>query len=270
MTVVEESVLAPDRSTQGTSRRSWLVPIAQIALWVSLLGAWQLAAAFGTSVETLIGSPVLVFEQLVEWIPDPGFWTDVLVTLRSALLGFAIGTVAACVAVTLSWPFELVRRFLAPFLVVANAIPRIALAPLFILWFGIGTTSAAVFVSSLIFLIVYLNVFNGLSSIDPVYAQNARVLGAGAGWLASSVYVPAVAGWLVTSLRLAVIWSVLGAALAEYLAGSSGLGSYLSRGNILGEPALLVGAAIVIALISLVADRLLASIERRYSQWRLF
>jgi NitT/TauT family transport system permease protein len=243
---------------------------AQLVLWGLLLGGWQLAADQVAGVETLTGSPVLVAEQLRAFVGDPLFWRDTGITVRSAAFGFALGVSAACLSVALTWPFALVRRFLAPFLVIANAVPRIALAPLFILWFGIGTTSAAVFVASLIFLIVYLNVFSGLSSIDTVYVQNARVLGAGRTWLARSVYVPAVTGWLMTSLRLAVVWAVLGAALAEYLGGSRGLGSYLTRGNILGDPALLVGAATVIAVISLIADRVLALVERRFTQWRLF
>ncbi|UOY03191.1 ABC transporter permease [Blastococcus sp. PRF04-17] len=243
---------------------------AQVLLWGGLIGLWQLAANRVPVVETITGSPVLVTRQLGLFVTDPLFWQDVGITVRSAAVGFAFGVSSACLSVALTWPFALVRRFIAPFLVIANAVPRIALAPLFILWFGIGTTSAAVFVASLIFLIVYLNVFSGLSSIDTVYVHNAKVLGAGRGWLARSVYVPAVTGWLMTSLRLAVVWAVLGAALAEYLGGSQGLGSYLTRGNILGDPALLVGAATVIAVISLLADRALAHVERRFTQWRLF
>ncbi|WP_280399757.1 ABC transporter permease [Nocardia carnea] len=231
---------------------------------------WQAVVSLSPAAEPLIGSPAMVAEQILSWVADAQFWSDVVVTLTNAAIGFVVGVSAACLCVALSWPFALVRRFLSPFLVVANAIPRIALAPLFILWFGIGTTSAALFVASLIFLIVYLNVFNGLSTIDPVYAENARILGAGGSALATSVYIPAVTGWLMTSLRLAAIWAVLGAAVAEYLAGSVGLGSYLSRGNILGMPELLVSAAVVIALISLAADKGLSVLERRYTQWRLF
>nr|WP_271213090.1 ABC transporter permease [Rhodococcus wratislaviensis]GLK40027.1 ABC transporter permease [Rhodococcus wratislaviensis] len=252
------------------SRSSWWIPAAQVILWGVLLGMWQAVASLSPAAETLVGSPAMVAEQIISWVGDPQFWSDVAVTVQNAAIGFVGGVSAACLCVALSWPFALVRRFLSPFLVIANAIPRIALAPLFILWFGIGTTSAALFVASLIFLIVYLNVFNGLSSIDPVYAQNARVLGAGRVGLATSVYIPAVTGWLMTSLRLAAVWAVLGAAVAEYLAGSIGLGSYLSRGNILGRPELLVSAAVVIALISLAADKSLSVLERRFTQWRLF
>lgn len=269
--------LATADSAISPVEASWaLVPawakvmLGQVVIWGLLLGVWQVGASFVAGTQTLIGSPALVAEQLSAWMSDSQFWTNVGLTVKSALIGFAAGTAAACVAVAVSWPFAIVRQFLAPFLVIANAIPRIALAPLFILWFGIGTTSSAVFVASIIFLIVYLNVFSGLSSIDIVYSQNAKVLGAGRRWLAASVYIPAVTGWLMTSLRLAIVWAVLGASLAEYLAGSTGLGSYLARGNILGQPELLVGAAVVIAIISLLADRSLALIERKYSAWRLF
>lgn len=246
------------------------VVTAQVLIWGALILVWHLTAVTVPGMASLIGSPQKVVERLAKWAADPAFWSNAGTTVTSALTGFVAGAAAACLLVAITWPFPLMRRFLAPFLIIANAVPRVALAPLFILWFGIGTTSAAMFVTSIIFLIVYLNVFNGLSSIDTIYDQNARVLGAGRMWRATSVYVPAVMGWLMSSLRLALIWAILGAALAEYLAGSRGLGSYLARGNILGQPDLLLGAAVVIAMLSLLADRALAIIERRFTQWRLF
>ncbi|MET4538451.1 NitT/TauT family transport system permease protein [Arthrobacter bambusae] len=243
---------------------------AQVGIWGALILIWHLTAATIPGMDHLIGSPGLVLERLSQWVREAAFWSNVLTTITSALTGFLFGAAAACISVAITWPIPLMRRFLSPFLIIANAVPRVALAPLFILWFGIGTTSAAMFVTSIIFLIVYLNVYNGLSSIDAIYDQNARVLGAGRWWRATSVYIPAVMGWFMSSLRLALIWAILGAALAEYLAGSRGLGSYLARGNILGQPDMLLGAAVVIALLSLIADRLLAVVERRFTQWRLF
>jgi NitT/TauT family transport system permease protein len=262
--------LSAPKSSSKRLHPTLQVVLAQILIWGALILVWHLISVSISGMASLIGSPGMVLERLSQWVREPAFWANVGTTVNSALTGFLVGTAAACVSVALTWPIPLVRRFLAPFLIIANAVPRVALAPLFILWFGIGTTSAAMFVTSIIFLIVYLNVYNGLSSIDTIYDQNARVLGAGRLWRAGSVYIPAVMGWLMSSLRLALIWAILGAALAEYLAGSRGLGSYLARGNILGQPDMLLGAAVTIALLSLAADRLLAVVERRFSQWRLF
>lgn len=267
MSTVTDALLPPGRWAMPAWLRAAFV---QVAIWGLLLGMWQFVVETAPGAESLVGSPAGVASQLADWFSDPQFGRNIVQTLVGSGIGFLLGTAAACVAIAITWPSALLREFLAPFLVLANAIPRVALAPLFILWFGIGTTSTAFFVATLIFLIVYLNVFTGLSSIDRVFVHNAKVLGANRRQLAATVYIPAVASWLVTSLRLAVVWAILGAALAEYLAGSTGLGAYLSRGNILGEPEMLVGAATVIALLSLAADRILVLLERRYTTWRLF
>jgi NitT/TauT family transport system permease protein len=246
-----------------------IVIVIQVLLVVLFMGAWHLAGSI-PGVSTLIGSPIGTVEQLGKWLPDPKFWANASGTLLNGLAGLGLGFVLACVLLLITWPFDFARRFSAPFISVLNAVPRIALAPLFIVWFGIGSGSAVAFVVAMIFLLIYINVFTGLSSIDEVYPDNARVLGARGIWLARSVYIPAVAAWLMTSLRMAAIWSILGAAVAEYLAGSRGLGGYLSRGAILGAPDMLIAAAIVIAVFSLIIDRVLQTLETRFSRWRIF
>jgi NitT/TauT family transport system permease protein len=241
----------------------------QIALVAAAIVLWQLISEL-PGVATLVGTPYGAAQQLVHWTVDPQFWGNVATTTLNALAGFLIGVIGACVCLALTWPVRIVRRFVAPYLAILNAVPRVALAPLFIVWFGIGSGSSIAFVISMIFLMIYINIFTGLSTIDEVYVQNGKMLGARGWQLAQSVYIPAVVTWIMSSLRLAAIWSVLAAAVAEYLAGARGLGGYLSRGGVLGDPNMLIAAAIVIAVISLIADALLSRLEKRFSRWRLF
>jgi len=241
----------------------------QVAIGVGFIVFWALIAQL-PGVATLIGTPLGSLAQLGEWVVDPAFWGNVSITVGNAIAGFFIGVIGACLFLAVTYPIRIVRRFVSPFLAILNAVPRVALAPLFIVWFGIGSGSSIAFVVSMIFLMIYINIFTGLSTIDEVYVHNAKMLGARGWQLAQSVYIPAVGTWIMSSLRLAAIWSVLGAAVAEYLAGARGLGGYLNRGGVLGEPDMLIAAAIVIAIISLIADALLSRLEKRYSRWRLF
>ncbi|GAA1996896.1 ABC transporter permease [Microbacterium pumilum] len=257
------AVEVPPRSAVGK-----IVGI-QFAIGAAFVLIWQLIGEV-PGVATLIGTPLGTLAQLGEWVFDPEFWGNVATTVMNAFVGFLIGVIGACVFLALTYPIRLVRRFVSPFLAVLNAVPRVALAPLFIVWFGIGSGSSIAFVVAMIFLMIYINIFTGLSTIDQVYVHNAQMLGARGWQLAQSVYIPAVGTWIMSSLRLAAIWSVLGAAVAEYLAGSRGLGGYLARGGVLGEPDMLIAAAIVIAIISLIADALLSRLEKRYARWRLF
>ena len=113
-----------------------------------------------------------------------------------------------------------------------NALPKIALAPLFILIFGESVSARAYFVAAGIFFITFYNVFGGIRSIDVVYLRNARVLGANRRWLVRDVYAPSIVGWVMTSLRaLTSAWALTGAVIAEYLGSVKGMGYIVATGQ---------------------------------------
>jgi NitT/TauT family transport system permease protein len=190
-------------------------------------------------------------------------------TVLGACFGFIIGVVTGLpIAVALA-SVRWLQQFSAPFVAVLNALPKLALAPLFILILGNTLRAQAYFVGSGILFIVFYNVFTGLRSIDRVYVQNALALGASSVWLAREVYAPAIVGWLMTSLRLMVAWALTGALLEEYLASTSGMGFLVATGQQIGEANQVVGAVLVVSALALVLDRLIVRIESHFSRWRL-
>lgn len=243
--------------------------LAKLLPWVAVLLLWQAIGVVWPPALYLLSSPTEVATQLFEWLKGP-VWPDIGVTLRSAALGYVAGVLLACIMIIVIMPFAFMRDFVRPFVVLLNAVPQVAIAPVYILWFGIGLKASVVFVITAIFLIVFLNLYAGIDSIDPIYAMNAKALGAGPAMLIWEVYLPAAFGWLMTSLKVAAAWAILGASLAEYLAGTSGLGHLMMKGSILAESSQVAAAATILALIGVGANVLLGKVEARYSKWRIF
>ena len=246
-----------------------LLQLAKVLPWVAVLALWQAISLLWPPAVYLLSSPTEVTAKLVEWLSGP-VWPDVWVTLRSAAIGYVLGVLLACLMILVVMPFTFLRDFVRPFVVLLNAVPQVAIAPVYILWFGIGLKASVVFVVTAIFLIVFLNLYAGIDSIDPIYAMNARTLGAGPSMLIREVYLPAAFGWLMTSLKVAAAWAILGASLAEYLAGTSGLGHLMMQGSILAEASQVAAAATLLAVIGVIANVLLGRVEARYSKWRIF
>jgi NitT/TauT family transport system permease protein len=163
----------------------------------------------------------------------------------------------------------LLRNFLSPFIVILNAVPRVALAPLFILWFGIGIRAGTAFVIAIIFFLVFVNLFTGVQTIDRLYLMNARALGGGKLWILREVYIPSVLAWLIASLRNAVALALLGAAVAELIAGTAGLGFLIAQGTNSGNSAEVIAAALILALVTLLANSVISRVERNLLAWQL-
>ena len=247
------------------SRALW--PLAQASLFLLLVVIWQLVAISNPILTIELSTPVKVAEQLRDWLNLDG-WGQVWITISTALAGLVVGTALACLATAVLASSRLLRAFMAPFIVVLNAIPRIALAPLFILWFGIDARAGVAFVVVITFFVVFVNLFTGIEQIEPLLLMNARTLGASRLWLLREVYLPSVLVWLLASLRNTVALALLGAAVAELIAGTAGLGYLMGQGTNNGDSAEVIGAALILAAITLVASGLIDAAERRLLAWK--
>jgi NitT/TauT family transport system permease protein len=240
-----------------------------VAIVGALVGAWQLFGSTSDYARLVFSTPSDILGTLGRWAGDAARWHDVLVTLEEGLLGFAVGTaiafLLAIVVVMVPWT----ARIMDVPISAANAIPRVALAPLFVVWLGIGTTSKLVYAASAIFFIAFYNLMTGLRAIDPAYVERARSLGASRLWTIRTVYIPAGVGWIMTSLRLSITWALIAAVTAEYLGSSEGLGNLILQGQYNLKTQVVLAGVILIALVGFTGDRLLVRLERRFTLWRL-
>lgn len=267
LSVVPTQVQSPRLSP---SRRRQIIWLLRLLLVASTLGLWQWSTAGSAYLVMVFSSPSLVFARLAAWLADPSWWRHLGVTLQGAALGYALGVAVALALVAVVTPSRLMTRFLAPFIAVLNSLPKVALAPLFIFWFGIALQSKVYFVASIICFIIFYGVHTGLRTIDPVLRDNIRLLGATKYDLLVHLYLPATLTWIISSLRLSLTFALLAAVVSEYLGSIRGIGFLIANAQLTLRSDVLIAGIIVIAAVSVTLDKGLIVIEKRMSSWRAF
>ena len=244
------------------------VRILIVVLW---LGSWELAAR--TIIDPFYYSmPSAIWDKLVTWFTEGtsqgSIWSNIAVTLEEAVLGFVIGTLAGVVLGVLLGRSQFTAEVLAPFIKGANAIPRIVLASLFVIWFGLGMSSKVATAFVLVFFAVFFNAFQGAREVDKVLVDNARILGASRWDLMRTIILPSATSWILASMHVAFGFALIGAIVGEFTGADKGLGILInhSQGNF-DAPGIYAGMLITTVL-ALVAEWLITKLERRLTSWR--
>ena len=244
------------------------VNLARLLLAVSLTVLWEVASARRWIDPFFFSQPTAIGARLSEWLAEPRTWEHILTTLTETALGFLGGALLGLLA-----GFTLARstywsRVLDPYLKIANALPRIALAPLFLLWFGIGIASKIALAITLVFFPVFFNAFRGVRDVPPVLVNNARLLGAAEKHLWRDVYLPSALSSIFASLEAALGLALIGAVVGEYMNSARGLGYLISQAeHSLDSTGLFAGMALL-AVIVLGLAALVSRLERHLLRWR--
>ncbi len=240
----------------------------QLALLVVIVGGWQLGVNAGIIDVFFFPAPVDIVKQVITWVTDTGFYRHVSITLTETVLGYIIGTglgVAAGVWLGLS---RSASRILDPFIKGLNAIPRVVLAPIFVLWLGLGLWSKVALAVTLVFFVTFFNAMQGVREVNPVVLSNARILGAKRSDLLRHVYFPAAASWILSSLRTSVGFAVVGAIIGEYLGSSAGLGYLIAQAEGNFDAVGVFAGIFILAIFVLLIDLLLDFVEKHLIKWR--
>lgn len=245
----------------------WVLRAGVVA---TLFAFWLALSELGGLDESLFASPGAVLSVLWEWLTTGSIYPDVWATLRAVGLGLVVGTtIGVAVGVVFAYT-PLLAGVFAPLLVGINAVPLAALAPIFVLWFGLGLLPKVVFATVLIFFQTFLRTYNGLLGIDGALVDNTRLLGAGRWGMFRSVYSPAIGLSLLGTLRISIGFAFLGVVVGEYLGSTQGLGKVLSTAqHTLALDSLVAGLAVLLALVGAFTLPL-GPLERRVTRWRLF
>ncbi|WP_280495676.1 ABC transporter permease [Nocardia asiatica] len=265
----EEQILARVRTAARRARmRTWGLRAALVALW---LGAWELTATVWID-PFFYSKPSLIWARLVEWFTEGtqfgSIWLQIYTTVQEAVLGFVIGTVAGVVLGVLLGRSRYWAEVLAPFIKALNAVPRIVLASLFIIWFGLGLSSKVATVVVLVFFAVFFNAFTGAREVDGNVMNNARILGASRRQVLVSIVLPSATTWILSSLHTAFGFALIGAVVGEYAGASKGLGLLISNAQGTFDSAGIYAGMIVITVIALIAEWGIGMAENRLLKWR--
>lgn len=273
MIIKPSSDISADDVTSRRDRKLgfWAVVWAvRLGILGAFLVGWQLYGSSSDTQKLIFSTPSSVASTLAGWVHDASFWLDLRVTLTEAVLGYLLGVLSAVALAAVVYVSPLLERFLRPYLAVLNALPKVVLAPLFLLWAGIGISSKVYFTASVIFFIVFYGVYTGMRSIDLKLVDNMRALGASKASIAGHVYAPAILTWIVAGLRLSFTFALLATVLGEFLGGTEGLGVRISLATQQLQNNIVVAGITAIALIAVMVDRALVRVERRFAKWKLF
>lgn len=248
--------------------RIWGLRIALVLLW---LGAWELTATLWID-PFFYSKPTLIFRRMIEWFTQGtqfgSIWLQIYTTVQEAVIGFAIGTVAGVVLGVLLGRSPYWSEVLAPFIKALNAVPRIVLASLFIIWFGLGLSSKVATVVVLVFFAVFFNAFTGAREVDGNIVNNARILGASRSQILTSIVLPSATSWILSSMHTAFGFALIGAVVGEYAGASRGLGLLISNAQGTFDAAGIYAGMIIITVVALFAEWAIGVAEGRLLKWR--
>jgi NitT/TauT family transport system permease protein len=243
----------------------------RVLLVVAGLGLWELAATHVID-PFYYSKPSAIWHRLVDWFTNGtsqgSIWQQISYTLEEALLGFALGSVGGVVLGIVLGRSRFLSDVCAPFIKAANAIPRIILASLFVIWFGLGMSSKVATAFVLVFFAVFFNAFQGAREVDRNLVNNARILGAGRMQVLRTIVVPSATSWILASLHSAFGFAIIGAVVGEYSGADKGLGLLINHAQGTFDSAGIYAGMIIITVIALLAEWLLTILERRLLRWR--
>jgi NitT/TauT family transport system permease protein len=261
--------LAADESEAGRmadgGRR---VALARAALIGAILVVWQLAVTSGLVDPFWISSPLLVAKELWRLLVEGTLLSDVAITVVEALVAFIVSSVLGVVSGLLLARSPFWDELLAPIVVGLNSLPRVALAPLIILWFGVGFTAKVVTAFTLIYFILLVNTLAGAKNVDNDILTIARLMGASRRDILWKVTLPSSLPWIFAGLNLGLTYSLLGVIVAEILASNQGLGYVIasSAGNF--NTAGVFAGLLTLSVVAWLFSALVRRIEARLLRWK--
>ncbi len=236
-------------------------------LLVGLVGAWELYVILRRPAAYVLPSPGRIGEAFVEsW---PLLPTHVATTVAEALVGLAIGAVAGAGLAVVITAVPLARRVLEPVLVASQTVPMIVLAPLLVLWFGIGMSPKIIVVALITFFPVAVSTTSGLTGVDPDLVDLVRSMGARPGQVLRTVRLPAAVPAFFAGLRIAAAYAVAGAVVAEYVVAQRGLGVFLERSRRSFQVDRIFVAVVIIAALSAALFAAVGLAARVASPWHV-
>ena len=232
-----------------------------------LLAFWQYAS--GPLVRPIyISSPTAVATRLYEMFATHEIQPHLWVTFQELILGYAFGVTAGIVAGYALGRAPRAAAIFEPYLMAFYGIPKIALAPLFIIWFGIAIWSKVALAGTMVFFLVFYSVYAGVRAVDQDLVNLARVMGATQRQLTRHVYLPAASPAVLLGMRMAIPYSVIGVIAGEFTSSTKGLGLFINQASSTYDPAGVFAGIVLLLVFVLLAGALATRVERRLLRWR--
>jgi NitT/TauT family transport system permease protein len=243
---------------------AWLRRLLALAL---LVAAWEAIGRAGLLNPMYAPSPSRIWSALVELFADGAIWAHLQATFSAALGGLALGIVVGVLLGIAAALLPLVAELLEPVMSVLNAIPRVILAPLFVIWLGIGIASKVALSFILVAVLIFFTVFTGIRQVDRRLVERVVTLGGSRWHLVRHVYMPSVMTWVLSNLKVAVGFAFTGACVGEFVAATHGLGYLLSFAQSTYNSALMFALILLILVVVMLIFAIAGRLERYLLRW---
>jgi NitT/TauT family transport system permease protein len=245
-------------------RHGWVRQLAALAL---LLAVWEAAGWAGMLNPLYAPAPSQIGAALAELFAGGSVWPHMEATFAAAFGGLALGIALGILLGVAAALVPLVAEMIEPVMTLLNAIPRVILAPLFVIWLGIGLASKVALAVVLVAVLIFFTVFTGIRQVDPRLVDRIVTLGGGRMELVRHVYLPSVAAWVMGNLKVAIGFAFTGACVGEFVGASRGLGYLLSFAQSTYNAALMLAIVLIIMVVVLVIFTLGGRLERYLLRW---
>ena len=268
------------RSSAERERRSarWRVRAGQWGLLVAVFVFWWLMTKPGlvppfffendTQAAFFFGEPDHIFLRIWEWFAGGEIYRHLFVTLYETLMAFVIGTVSGLFVGLWLARAPTAAAELDPFISLFISMRSVILAPMFAVWFGLGPASKIALGVTLVFFIVFFNVYQGVREVNPTVLASARMLGATNRQLMRTVYIPSAMSWVFSSLHTSVGMAFVAAVIGEYLGSAEGVGYLILQAETTFDMNTVMAGILVLTAFALVIDRAVTELERRFMRWQ--
>jgi NitT/TauT family transport system permease protein len=260
---IDQTASANPNEVGGVAMVLW-----QTLLGIAILFVWQ--GVSGRLIDNFfISNPIDVGQRLIGWTLDGSIFTHLWATIYATMAGFAIGSVLGGTLGIWLGVSPFISRLLNPYLNGLNALPKVALAPLFVLWFGLGIESKIALAAALVLFLVFLNTFAGVRQVDQDLIEIARLMKATRLQVIAKVIVPSAMSWMFAGLRVSVPYALIGAVIGEMVASNKGLGYLVQFSGAQFDTAGVFAVLIVIALLAMTSNFLVDAVQNHLEQWRI-
>src|SRR6266478_4094679 len=252
----------------GSNRKRASILVWQLMLAVAFLLAWEWGSRTNVLDRFFFSRPSEVAQRVSQWIVTGSICRHVLTTFTEAALSFTLGAFGGVL-----FGFVLARAsdlaaVLEPYIRIANSVPRVVLAPIFLLWFGLGIWSKVALGVTVVFFIVFFNTYQGVREVDPVIVNNARMLGASERQLIRHVLVPSALTWIFSSLHVSIGFAIIAVVVGEYMGSSKGIGYTIAQAEgVFDTTGVFAGMAILAAVVLIVGWGV-GRLERWLLRWK--
>lgn len=249
------------------SARRRLILVGRVVVGVALVAFWEYAS--GRMIDKLfVSSPSAVSLRLWRWLGDGSLWNHLSITLYATALGFIIGSLVGFVMGLLFGRYRTIADIFDPYITALYSIPKIALAPLFIIWFGIGIESKVAVSASIVFFVVFLNTYAGVRDVNPIYVHATRIMGGNEYHVLRHVMIPSAASWVITGLKVSVPYALVGTVIGEFMSSNRGIGFIIAQATGLFDTTSVFAGLVILGVVGAVINVGLRHAESWLLRWK--